>query len=150
MASEWTARPGLVTNTVRCDTLKGELLGLLSQGGGDGDADAMRTGLESLLVRLRRHFMKEQGAMALALYPDYVEHRAEHDRFLAEFWAMVMARPGGVKCLAGAACFALKHIDAHRRDADARLGDFLSLNPHYLRPSYIPIRTPQYTAVQRI
>jgi len=110
---------------------------------------ALRERLERLLSLIQRHFIKEQGVMAISLYPYYSDHRSEHEAFLADFRSMV-SRRGGRKCLDGAVSFALKFIVAHRRLADVRLADFLALNAHYLRPSYIPIRTLQYTAVHRI
>lgn len=117
--------------------------------GADG-IPAVRLRLDRLLALFQRHFIKEQGIMAMALYPYYTEHRSEHEAFLVDFRAMLACRPAGRKCLDGAVCFALKFIVAHQRDADARLADFLSLNVHYLRRSYIPIRTLQYTAIHRI
>lgn len=114
------------------------------------DSGVVAERLQKLAFLFQRQFIKEQGLMAMALYPYYVEHRNEHDEFLASFRTMIAPPIGGRLRTEGAVSFALKFILGHRAAADCRLADFLALNAHYLRPSYMPLRTLGYTALHRI
>ena len=114
------------------------------------DAAAVTERLQTLAFLFQRQFIKEQGLMAMSLYPHYVEHRKEHEEFLATFREMVALAGGGRQRTEGAVSFALKFICGHRADADTGLARYLMLNTHYLRPSYAPLRTLGTTAIHRI
>ena len=114
------------------------------------DTAAVAERLQKLAFLFQHQFIKEQGLMAMAVYPYYVEHRNEHEEFLTAFRAMIAPPLGGRLRTEGAVSFALKFILGRHRAADARLAEFLALNAHYRRPSYMPLRTLGYTLLHRI
>ena len=114
------------------------------------DSAVVAERLHKLAFLFQRQFIREQGVMAMSVYPCYVEHRNEHDEFLGAFRAMTAPPLGGRKRTEGAVSFALKFILGHRAGTDTRLAEFLALNAHYRRPSYLPLRTLDYTTLPRI
>ena len=49
-----------------------------------GGKDAVQSALNALLSYTRYHFQREQELMRRAGFPEYEEHKAEHDRFTSQ------------------------------------------------------------------
>ena len=95
--------------------------------------------LQKLVGLFQRHFLKEQGVMAVAGYLGYAEHRNEHDEFLAAFQTMIEQSAGGRLRIDGSICYALKFIIGHRSGADAKLADFMELRGPCVWPAGRPL-----------
>ena len=101
------------------------LVDALADGRGLG---RFQSAFEALMVSARRHFRHEEMLMRSVRYPDYDDHKAEHDRLLRnarDFAVSVETHFGRVECSAVAKYlryWLLGHIERY----DAALGRYVA------------------------
>jgi hemerythrin len=130
MAIPWT--PALAIGVPEIDHQHQELflrIERLVQGLSRGDAADIARLLEFLGQYVVKHFGAEERWMLRSAYPDYVRHKAEHERFIRDYEQMTREfREKGPNVLAGIRMnnWIAEWLKQHISRSDMELGRFLA------------------------